>query len=79
MKTKTVEHMISHALSMKSLDPNAYGEIVTIWKQCAQGVKRGTWRESWSPESVRSTYYPGWSNDDFKRALTGVGEEPGKD
>jgi hypothetical protein len=73
MKTKTVEHMIQHALTMKSLAPQQYTELVTIWKQCSNGSK-GTQLEAWSPESVRSTYYPGWSDDDFKRALTGVGE-----
>ena len=73
MKTKTVEHMIQHALAMKSLDMKSYVEIVTIWKQCSGGGK-GAQLEAWNPASVRSTYYPGWSDDDFKRALEGVGE-----
>ena len=73
MKTKTVEYMISHAKAIKDFDLKAYTELVTLWKQFARGGT-GVQLDAWNPETVRSTYYVGWSDADFVSALEGVEE-----
>ena len=73
MKTKTVEHMIDHTLRMKTFDLRAYKDIVSIWKQCAMN-KSEPILDDLTAALTRDTYYPGWTDEDFKRALDGIGE-----
>ena len=50
-----------------------YQEMVNVWRKFAKGQDGGEF-EPWNPVSVRETYYSGWKDEDFTRALNEVGE-----
>ena len=72
-KRRTVEQMISHANHIRIMNPNMYTELVSLWKKFSQGHDGGQF-EPWEPRTIREAYYKGWSDEDFVRALKGVGE-----
>ena len=71
---KTVDYMIDHARKLLQHDRNAYRQLMHSLLRMSQGGDGGQ-PEPWSMATVRSEYYPGWTDEDFGRVLAAL-EEP---
>ena len=71
--SRSIEAMVYHACMLRENSPVMYQEMVNVWRKFAKGQDGGEF-EPWNPVSVRETYYSGWKDEDFTRALNEVGE-----
>ena len=70
---KTVEYMIEHAGELQARDPRMYQQLIRSFQTMCLGGDAGQ-AEAWSMYTVRGEYYPNWSDEDFGRVLTALGE-----
>jgi hypothetical protein len=70
---KTVNEMVEHAEVLKTRDPLMYQQLVRSFHTMSDGGDAGP-AEAWSMYTIRSEYYPGWSDEDFSTVLERIGE-----
>jgi hypothetical protein len=72
-ESKTVDNMIQHAETLRERDHNMYVQLVHSLRVMHHGGHGGQ-PEPWSLYTVRSEYYPGWTNEDFGQVLDRIDE-----
>ena len=72
-ESKTVDNMVLHGETLRERDNNMYVQLVHSLRVMHQGGHGGQ-PEPWSLYTVRSEYYPGWTNEDFGQVLARIDE-----
>ena len=72
-KPRTVEEMVEHAFMLRERSQVMYQKMVNVWRKFSKGGDGGEF-EPWNKNSIRESYYHGWTDEDFSTVLKKVGE-----